>query len=469
MNVYELSRYVAEALVAFANADGGAILIGVEDDGTISGLPNNPEKYEAIAEQYRDLIIDHEYLPIELSTRLILEEDVSILYFQVSKATNKIFQLSDGRCVIRKDKQTVPVSFDQISFERQEIISREYDRVFVDGATVDDLDLSLIKSMSNEYLPGLSAEYYLQQIGLAEFEAVELRFKRAALLLFAKNINKWHPRCQIRIIEVNGIVLKSGREYNVKNDETISGNIFELLSAGWNRIKPYLAYKTEFGENAVFEQKFSYPEEAIREAIVNAITHRDYSLNNGIEFYIYSNRIELVSPGRLLSTISIESLRNQEGNHESRNSNIANTLREHKIVRELGEGMRRIYEVLMQNEMDLPILEETRNSFKITFNNSSIYTDKELTYLKLFDSFDLSNNQKKIVLLGMKNKEISPNDIYSAMNTNDRNTYDREVTVLRNNKILKSVRTNQEATNLARKNRIAKNKIGRFKIAIPKN
>jgi len=467
-SVKELTKYVAEALVAFANADGGSILIGVEDDGTITGIPEPTKKYETIGTQFRDLIIDSSELSVEINTRLILSTGKSILYFHVNKATNKIFQLTDGRCVIRKDMKSLPVSFDIISFERQEVVSREYDRAFVDEASVDDLNSVLIKSISTDYLPGLSVEYYLQQIGLAEFETIELKLKRAALLLFAENISKWHPRSQIRVLQIDGSELKSGKEYNVINDETISGNIFELLTNGWNRLKPYLASKTEFGANATFEQKFSYPEEAVREALVNAITHRDYSLSNGIEFYIYSNRLELVSPGRLLSTISLESLRNQEGLHESRNTNIANTLREHKIVRELGEGMRRIFSVLEKNELEYPILEQRKNSFTIIFKKASVYSDKEISFLHLFEQSNLSANQKKIVILGIKGGEICPDDIYTAMNTKDSQTYQEEVSELRKLGILESIRSNPQATAMAKANKIRKNQIGRFKVSIPR-
>ncbi|MEO0897148.1 MAG: ATP-binding protein [Bacteroidota bacterium] len=467
-SVKELTKYVAEALVAFANADGGSILIGVEDDGTITGIPEPTMKYETIGTQFRDHIIDSNELPVEINSRLILNTGKSILYFHVNKATNKIFQLSDGRCVIRKDMKSVPISFDVISFERQEVVSREYDRTFIDGATADDLDLNLIKSISRDYLPGLSVEYYLQQIGLAEFEVIELKLKRAALLLFADNISKWHPRSQIRVLQVDGTELKSGKEYNVINDETISGNIFELLTNGWNRLKPYLASRTEFGKNATFEQKFSYPEEAIREALVNAITHRDYSLSNGIEFYIYSDRLELVSPGRLLSTITLESIRNQEGLHESRNTNIANTLREHKIVRELGEGMRRIFSVLEKNELEPPVFEQRKNSFTIIFKKASVYSDKEIAFLQLFEHSKLSANQKKIVILGMKEEEICPDDIYAAMNTKDSYIYQQEVSELRKLGILKSIRSNSQATVMAKSLKVRKNQIGRFKISLPK-
>ncbi|WP_234887608.1 ATP-binding protein [Aeromonas caviae] len=219
---------------------------------------------------------------------------------------------------------------------------------------------------------------------------------------------------------------------------------------------------------AKFEQKYIYPEEAIREALINAITHRDYSIQNGIDIFIFNNRLEVSSPGRLLSTISIDDLRALKGAHESRNSLISKILRENSFVRELGEGMRRIFSLLESQEMESPILNNAENYFSITFKNKSIYSAKEESYLNIFNKFELTANQKRIVILGIKKDEISPQDIYKAMNTNDRDTYDREVTGLRRHGILVQTRTNPSATILAKKLKITKQAIGRFKIEMPK-
>lgn len=467
-SIKDLNKYIAEALVAFSNADGGCIIIGVEDDGTVTGLPFSEADIQNMLSAYKDYIHADSTLPIEIATIIRELNNNTVLLFSVSKGSDEIYQLSDGRCVVRKDKQTVPVSFKRIQFERQEVLSRSFDRAFVDGANVSDLDQSLIQSISSSYLAGLSVEYYLQQTGLAEFGVNDLRLKNAAILLFAKDISKWAPRSQVRIVQVEGDTIKTGKEYNVVNDEIITGNIFNLISSSWNKLRPFLAYKTEFGSEAKFEQKYIYPEEAIKEALINAITHRDYSIQNGIDIFVFNNRLEVSSPGRLLSTISIEDLQSLKGAHESRNSLISKVLRENSFVRELGEGMRRIFSLLESQEMEAPILNNAENYFSITFKNKSIYSAKEESYLNIFSKFELTPNQKRIVILGIKKDEISPQDIYRAMNTDDRDTYDREVTGLRKHGILVQTRTNPNATYLAKKLKVKKQAIGRFKIEMPK-
>lgn len=356
---------IAEALVSFANADGGAIIIGVEDDGTITGIPHSDDDIQVMMNAVNTHIYKNQVLPLNNANKLILD-DKTILYFSVNKGTTRVYQLPDERCVRRKDKATLPELADNIQFERQEINSREFDSQFVDGALVSDLNVELLQGIADQYINGLSVERYLQQIGLAEYAVNGLRLKKAALLLFAKDINKWHPRSQVRFLKINGNSLEPEPNYNVISDDLITGNIFELVIKSWEHLRSYLAYKTEFGANSQFEQKYIYPEDAVREAILNAIAHRDYSIANAIEIFIFNDRMEIKSPGALLSTLTITNLYELEGSHESRNSLIARVLRENKLMRELGEGMKRIFSLMKEQKLEKPILYSNGLWFRVT-------------------------------------------------------------------------------------------------------
>jgi ATP-dependent DNA helicase RecG len=360
---------IGEALVSFSNADGGAVLIGVEDDGTITGIPHKEEEIQTMLHAINSHVYKDQQLPLNNASKLVLEDKI-ILYFSVNKGTTMIYQLPDGRCVRRKDRSTMPASIDQIQFERQEIKAREYDSQFVDGAIVTDLDLRLLQGIADQYIKGLSIERYLQQIGLAEYAQNGLRLKKAALLLFATDIDRWHPRSQVRILKVKGNKLEAGEKYNVISDDIVKGNIFELILKSWEHLRSYLAYKTEFGTNSKFEQKYIFPEDAVREVILNAIAHRDYSIANAIEIYIFNDRMEIKSPGALLSTLTIKNLYELEGSHESRNSLIASVLRENKLMREIGEGMKRIFSLMQEQKLEKPELYSNGLWFRVTFSNN---------------------------------------------------------------------------------------------------
>ena len=174
---------IGEALVSFANADGGEILIGVEDDGTVTGIPHSEEDLKQMLNAVNTHVYSGQELPLTASTKLLIN-NLPVLFFAVNKGTTQIYQLPDGRCVRRRDKSTMPASVDQIQFEKQEIRSREYDNQFVDGAFVTDLDLNLLQGVANSYISGLSVELYLQQTGLALYGLNGLRLKKAKVLLF---------------------------------------------------------------------------------------------------------------------------------------------------------------------------------------------------------------------------------------------------------------------------------------------
>jgi ATP-dependent DNA helicase RecG len=461
-----VSADIAEALVAFANADGGDLLVGVEDDGTVTGIPHADDDIKRMLSAAHTHSHPGQTLPVQLASRLQLEGR-EILFFSVLKGTTSIHQLADGRCVRRDGTSTVPESVDRILFDRRESQSRAYDTEFVDGAQLGDLDIALLRDTAEAYLHGIGPEKYLQQMGLAEYAAGGLRLRRAAMLLFASDISRWHPRCQVRVLKVAGDALGAGTDYNVVSDETAQGNVLELLISGWEKIRPFLAYKTEYGTDTRFEQRYIYPEGACREALVNAITHRDYTIHNAIEVFIFDDRMEIRSAGSLLSTLTIEQLTKLQGAHESRNSLIARVLREGGYVRELGEGMKRIFQLMEARELSAPKLSSSESTFSVSLHNRSVYSEQQLSWLDLFADVNLSRLQQRIVVAGIEGRELSPEDIYRAMNTRDRNTYDREVTVLRTKGLLKEIRTNPDATQIARASGRPKGSIPRFQVVTP--
>lgn len=267
-------------------------------------------------------------------------------------------------------------------------------------------------------------------------------------------------------MRVLGAEVGAGDRYNVKEDVTEEGNIFKLLVRGWDMLRTtFLVQRTQFSRGARFETKFVYPEQACREALINAIAHRDYSVHSGIDIFVFDDRMEVKSPGFLLSTLKVADLEGLRGVHESRNPIISRILREHRYMRELGEGMRRMFEAMEQNDLEKPKLVSAANSFSIILSNKSVFSQREEDWLGMFQDHELSRLQKRIVVAGIDGKELSPNDIYRAMNTKDRDTYDLEVTGLRKSGILQEIRSSTAAQNLARTRRISKSEIPRFRLS----
>lgn len=213
----------------------------------------NEETISNLGEVYKDAI--HQDTPLMgVIHRVVQLDSDKILYFTIDKSTRIIHQTSDGRCLQRQDTENFPTSAIYLQFEREEQLSREYDRQFVDGAKVSDFNISIIKNVSQQITQGMSAEKCLQYLDLAEYSAGQLRLRKAALLLFARNISRWHPRCQVRIVRVRGIELLTGKDYNVTSDETTTGNIIELIPKAWEKLRPHLV-ETKLSPEGIFRER----------------------------------------------------------------------------------------------------------------------------------------------------------------------------------------------------------------------
>jgi ATP-dependent DNA helicase RecG len=434
-----IRKDIGEALVAFANADGGDLLLGVEDEGLATGVPHGEDTIGTFLDAWRTHVHPDTPLQQPRIARVDLDGRM-VLYFSVEKGTEIIHLTNDGRCMQRRDRESVPVPTEQIRFERQERLSREYDRAFVDGGEPSVLDLQAVERMGEAIAPGLSPEKVLQLLDLAEFSGPGVRLRRAAVLLLAQDVRHWHPRCEVRILRVAGTELKAGREYNVVNDTHVVGCILELLSKAWEEIRPYLV-ETRLGPDGRFEEQVRYPEDACREALTNAIAHRDYSIEGrATEVYVFDDRLEVRSPGALLSTVTIEGIKSLQGIHQSRNTIIARTLRELGYMREMGEGFRRIFQLMRAHDLVEPELAADDQSFIVSLQHRSVFSEDDQRWIEAYEHFELERDEEKVLLLGRTGSPLSVQQIMSALDLVDTEDYRALIERLQQKGLLQSLR-----------------------------
>jgi len=461
-----LCRDIGETLVAFANADGGELYVGVEDDGTLTGILHSETLIQGMLEAPKSYIHADTPIPTPLTSRVTIKSKV-ILYFQVSKSSHQVHLTSDGRCLQRFDKENRPVAAERIQYSRQEQSSREYDRTFIDGAHQGDLDLNMLDQISKHIAGGQSPEKFLQYLDLAEYSSEGLRLRRAALLLFAKDVSKWHPKCEVRIVRVSGTSLGVGAGYNVNpgDDHTVRGNILAVREKSWETLKTYLV-RTKLVEG-MFRESLIYPEDACLEAVTNAIAHRDYSIEGkGTEVFIYDDRLEVKSPGGLLASISIDDLRGGKRTHQSRNVYIARVLRELGYMREMGEGMLRIFATMRDLDLIPPDLTAEPTKFEIVLHHRSVFSPKDQEWLSAYASYNLSRDEQRTILLGRDGHFLSTNEIVKAIGIVDTDQFRQLVEKLRRKGILYNAlhrSQNLKAMRQAGSNREA----GRFAIRPP--
>jgi len=453
-------------LVAFANADGGELFVGVEDNHSVTGIPYDQNKLSYLQTAAETYVMKDTPLPLKKAA-IIDYNGLKVAYFSVEKGSKYVHLTAKGECFQRRDRDSVPTSSESIRFIREEAVSREYDRQFVEIAQVTDLDIDLVKSVAHQVSKTISPEKFLQYLELAEFDGNRLRLRKAALLLFAKNPGKWHPRLQVRILKVRGTEEKTGEEFNVEEIEEVSGNIFSLIERSWEALKPNLT-ETRFSKDGLFKTQIIYPELACRETLINAITHRDYSIEGrGIEVRVFDDRLEILSPGKLLSSITIKDLEDLKGVHQSRNTYVARVLREFGYIRELGEGIRRIFELMQNNDLVKPKIESPNKSFIITLFYKFIYSKEEKNRLKNFESFNLSREQKTVVRLGINGRLVSAKEVWEQVGIVSEEYYRLLIESLRNLGILRNSLTQTQVSSQKSTYGNSRKAVPRYKIILP--
>ncbi len=400
-----------------------------------------------------------------MTATLVKVDGDKILYFAISKGLDFVYLTSDGRCIRREDRASVPDTAERIVHSREEDRSRIWDREVVYSARLSDLDLDLVTSVAAQVAYGISVEKCLQYFDLAEFTPDGLRLKNAALALFAKDVRRWHPRSQVRIITVRGKERLTAPSYNVVKDDVVAGNILTLVDTAWERLTLAMAQQPTFTETARFEQNYLYPQLACREALLNAIVHRDYAIEGrGVEVSIYSDRMEIVSPGTLLSTVALSDLTQLRGVHESRNPLIARVLREVGLVREMGEGVVRIFNVMRSSGLAEPELRNGSDNFTVALYNKSLYEPDVSLWLSSFDAAHLSEAQRAVMALGYNGREFSAQDAIDTLGIVDVGQLQDILTPLRNAGLIERTKDRSKVRAEARRRGVATRKVKSYRV-----
>lgn len=362
---------IADELIGMLNADGGVLAFGVSDNGEIQDLKSLGEQLS----HYRNLFIDF----IEPHGNIKLEEiDVNgnlIFLYHVDQDIERIFK--------RKDNESIFLRVDDKNrnLDRDAVRALEYDkqiRKFEDEIQPDfnfeDLDNKLIEGYKQKLNYQGSLLDLLVKRHLAIKKDGEYKIKKAGILLFSKDPEKYITSASLRYIRYEGVEAKVGTEHNVVKDERFENNIPWIIGHVKNflkaTLKDYFFLDLETGR---FNKVPEYPEEAWLEGIVNALCHRSYNVQgNAIYIKHFDDRIEISNSGPLPAQVSIENIRTER---YSRNPRIARALEDMGFVRQLNEGVSRIYQSMEKSMLSIPeYIEKNGNVYLILRNKISNHT-----------------------------------------------------------------------------------------------
>ena len=367
---------LAREIVALVNFQGGKILLGVEDDGTISGLQRkNPEEWvmNVISDKVHPTV-----LPFYEQVRIDENKSVAILSF--TQGNSKPYVLrhkGEEKVFIRVGTSSRPATREQQMrlYEIGGMLHTE--SLPVPGTSSKDMDKvrveNYLKDIINDpELPISDEEWETRLANLGLLTAPGSMCTIAGMLLFGKKPRQHLKQSGLRVFAFDG----RQKEYKARLDTIIDAPLVgrwedkTLIDAGivenvLLQIDPFISAQPDnIDQNFRREKQYLYPIEAIREVLVNALVHRDWTRFVDIEVGIYSDRFEVISPGSLQNSMTIEKM--IAGQRYTRNTIIMEIMRDYAYVDFRGMGIRtKVIPKMREFNGTKPVFEATEDYVKV--------------------------------------------------------------------------------------------------------
>lgn len=344
----QFTEDIYKEVIAFANTDGGIVYVGIDNNGNAVGLTNVDQEYTRITNGIRDAIMPD----VTMFVRFTIQEN-KVVRITVSEGSNKPYYLKGkglkpSGVYVRQGTSSVPASPNQI---RQMIKESDGDTFEEMRSMEQELSFEAATNAFKKYGVPFSKEKY-RALGMTQ-KNDEL-FTNLALII--------SDQCAHT---TKVAVFGDDSNSTFKDNKEFGGSVFTQLEDAFNYLM--LCNRTE----ATFKgleriEKQDYPEEALREALLNALVHRDYSFSGSVIINVNDKRIEFISIGGLLPGLSTDDIR--IGISQPRNKNLAEMFHRLRLIESYGTGIRRIYK-LYENCPVQPVIEATTNAFKMVLPN----------------------------------------------------------------------------------------------------
>jgi len=419
----DLAREIARIVSGMANADGGTLLVGIELDKTITGVPHDSEEIHKLVQAPQALLMP----PLFAACDKIYLGNLLLLKFEVAAAL-EAHRVNAGRSYYRIATETPALPAEQVQSLKESKRNLAYERQQPLNANWNDLDpgavecfLEKINYPSDPQLT-LSQGYHL--IDRSRGAATP---NLAALLLFGKEPALWHPRCGIDFVKYEGTERQYGAAHNVVKRIRFEAPLVHLIDEAVGRIKEHVRERTIL-HDLFFRERLEYPTFAWQEALVNAVAHREYAISGAsIEIWMFDDRIEVRSPGPPPAPVTLEQLQQHKSVHFSRNPLIVRALADLGYLREMGEGIPRIFEEMEHSGLRPPEFSIEGFFLVVTLRNTPVYDEDTLRWLSQFRPSEVSFRQRRLLAYAYCHGKTFSTAEYERIAEVDRDTAYREI------------------------------------------
>ncbi len=372
-------------IVAFANTNGGIIYVGVQDNGEIVGLENADFVMQQISNSLRDSIRPD--VSMFTNIELLQKDNKYFVKLMVSQGTKKPYYLSDKGLkptgvYVRSGTTSAPAPEDAICMmiKMTDGDSFESNRSLIQELTFTSLN----KEMERRNLE--FSEVQMKNLGILSSDDI---YTNMGLLV--------SDQCKH---SVKFAAFQGSDKLVFKDRKELTGSLFAQLTDAYKTIDFYNGTKATFHDLLRTDER-DYPEAAVREALLNAIVHREYSFSGSTIINIYSDRLEIISLGGLVSGLSLEAA--MLGASQPRNEKLASLFYRMKLIEAYGTGISKIISCYKGLPVQ-PKFENVEGAFRVILPNTHVQElnaedEKYLPILSLFE----------------KQKEITRSDVEETL------------------------------------------------------
>lgn len=365
----EYTDDIKYAIVAFANTDGGKIYIGLNDDGSVRGVENIDETMLRVTNMVRDAVRPDITMFMDCGVEIIDEKTVIVLTIQ--RGTARPYYLN-GKGIrpegvyVRQGASSVPASETVILNLIKETSGDRYE----DARSVNQ---QLTFEKTALYFKRKGIEFGDAQKRTLNIVGRDGTFSNLGMLL--------SDQC-IHMIKM--AVFDGSRKSIFRDRRELTGSLLQQLEDAYAYIDQFNHTRSEFERLERIDRR-DYPTEALRETLLNAVVHRDYSISGPALISIFDDRIEVVTIGGLVRGISYDDI--MLGVSVLRNQNLANVFYRLRLIEAYGTGMLKIRESYEGYDIK-PQIEITDNAFKVTLPNVN-YAREHKNSLKIKNSSEI--------------------------------------------------------------------------------